>query len=82
MSVFKSIGTKVHLGCNFLHYNYSMLIILAKCNQFKLCQLCSMSTATANIKCFFLKVLEEATKAVKDEEAIKQNLCEDLNRLV
>ncbi|KAL1813848.1 hypothetical protein DCAR_0626231 [Daucus carota subsp. sativus] len=28
------------------------------------------------------KVLEEATKAVKDEEAIKQNLCEDLNRLV
>ncbi|XP_074350239.1 uncharacterized protein LOC141689755 isoform X2 [Apium graveolens] len=28
------------------------------------------------------KALEEATKAVKDEEAIKQNLCEDLNRLV
>lgn len=28
------------------------------------------------------KAWEEATKAVKDEEAIKQNLCEDLNRLV
>lgn len=28
------------------------------------------------------KEWEEATKAVKDEEAIKQNLCEDLNRLV
>ncbi|KAK1366653.1 RAB6-interacting golgin [Heracleum sosnowskyi] len=28
------------------------------------------------------KAWEEATKAVKDEEAIKQSLCEDLNRLV
>lgn len=31
---------------------------------------------------FFLKAYEAASKVVKDEEAVKQRLCEDLNSLV
>lgn len=36
----------------------------------------------ANIYIYMLQALEAASKAVKDEEALKQKLCEDLNNLV